>query len=116
MARGILARTVVIAAASPARAVALAADAAGAGGRADRIKGRLEGVSGLAYILTTLLWVLVLWRGILYPVFGGAKDLAASWGGPTLAGAWAAHLGLTVAALFVVSFVLALGQSGSRPP
>jgi hypothetical protein len=35
-------------------------------------------------------WAVFLARGVLYPVFG-ADNLDRSWGGPTLAGAWAAH-------------------------
>jgi hypothetical protein len=116
MTRSIVRQTAAIAAAVPAQVVALAAGGIGAHGQAERIRSWLDGVSALAYVLTTLLWVLVFWRGLLYPAFGGAKNLEESWGGPMLAGAWAVHLGITVAALFVVSSALALRQRGKTAP
>ena len=44
----------------------------------------------LAFVLVVPAWALFLARGVLYPVFG-ADNLEASWGGPTLAGAWLVH-------------------------
>jgi hypothetical protein len=114
---GSIARQIAaIAAAVPAQVVALAADTTGAHGQAKRIRSWLDGVSTLAYVLTMLLWVLVFWRGILYPAFGGAKNLARSWGGPMLAGAWVVHLGIIIAALLVVSSALALRQPRKTVP
>ena len=44
----------------------------------------------LAFVLVVPAWALFLARGVFYPVFG-ADNLEASWGGPTLAGAWLVH-------------------------
>ena len=65
----------------------------------------------LFLVLTRPLWLIVGLRSVLYPVIA-ADDLQDSWGGPTLVGAWAVHLGLGVAILLAVSFVLAWW----RPP
>jgi hypothetical protein len=100
--------TLVVATALPAVIVAGIASAANRVELAARLRQRAGRVS---FILTVPLWLIVVLRGVLYPVVG-ADDLEDSWGGPTLAGAWAAHLGLGVAILLAVSFVLAWW----RPP
>ena len=52
-------------------------------------------------------------NGALYPLLD-AHDYQNSWGGPTLAGAWAAHAGLTVpilvAAVWLLRGLVALGS------
>jgi hypothetical protein len=103
--------TLVVATALPAVIVAGIASAANRVGLAARLRQRASRVSAIVFILTVPLWLIVVLRGVLYPVVG-AGDLEDSWGGPTLAGAWAAHLGLGVAILLAVSFVLAWW----RPP
>lgn len=52
---------------------------------------------GLVAWLLLLLALLALIRGLAYPLM--ADDYANSWGGPTLAGAWAAHALLGVGLL-----------------
>ena len=103
--------TLVVATALPAVIAAGIASAANRVELAARLRQRAGGVSAIVFILTGPLWLIVVLRGVLYPIVG-ADDLEDSWGGPTLAGAWAAHLGLGVAILLAVSFVLAWW----RPP
>jgi hypothetical protein len=103
--------TLAVATAVPAVIVAGIASAANRVELAARLRQRASRVSAIVFILTVPLWLIVVLRGVLYPVVG-ADDLEDSWGGPTLAGAWAAHLGLGVAILLAVSFVLAWW----RPP
>jgi len=43
----------------------------------------------LTFAVLAPIWVLFLVNGVLWPVFDGPPER--SWGGPTLAGAWAAH-------------------------
>jgi hypothetical protein len=74
---------------------------------------RAGGVSVVSLVLTGPLWLIVVLRGVLYPLIG-ADDLQDSWGGPTLAGAWAAHFALVVAILLAVSFVLAWWRPPNR--
>jgi len=50
-------------------------------------------------------WAVFVTRGVLYPVFG-ADHLDRSWGGPTLAGAWAAHFIQGPPLLLVITLVL----------
>jgi hypothetical protein len=83
--------TIAITAALPARAAAWVLDYSMPSGSGQRIKTRLEEVPTGAYPLTVPVWPLVIWRGILYPAFA-AKNLDASCGGPTLAGARAGAL------------------------
>jgi hypothetical protein len=104
--------TLVVATALPAVIVAGIATALNRVELAARLRQRVVGVSAIVFILTVPLWLIVVLRGVLYPVVVGADDLDDSWGGPTLAGAWAAHLGLGVAILLAVSFLLAWW----RPP
>jgi hypothetical protein len=103
--------TLVVATALPAVIMAGVATAANRVELAARLRQRAVGVSAVVFIFTGPLWLIVVLRGVLYPDIG-ADDLQDSWGGPTLAGAWAAHLGLGIAILLAVSFVLAWW----RPP
>jgi hypothetical protein len=106
--RNVSHNTIAIAAAVPAQGLAWVAERVGASDKGRRIKTWLDGIPPGAYLLTALLWALVIWRGVLYPAFDGAKNLRSSWGGPTLAGAWAVHLAIVIGALFVVSLLIAL--------
>ena len=111
MSRRLVTNTLVVATALPAVIIAGIATAMHHVELAARLQQRAVGVSVAFLVLTGPLWLIVAWRGVLYPLVG-ADDLRDSWGGPTLAGAWAAHLGLGVAILLAVSFVLAWW----RPP
>jgi hypothetical protein len=90
--------------------VAWVARRAGAFDKGQRIKNWLNCIPIDAYILTALVWALIIWRGAMYPAFGSEKHLSSSWGGPTLAGAWAVHFAITIGALLVVSLALALAH------
>ena len=103
--------TIVVATALPAVIVASIATATNRVELAARLGKRAGGVSMVSLVLTGPLWLIVVFRGVLYPLIG-ADHLRDSWGGPTLAGAWAAHFALGVAILLAVSFVLAWW----RPP
>jgi hypothetical protein len=103
--------TIVVVTALPATIIAGIATATNRVEVAARLRQRLAGVSVVAQVVTAPLWLLVLLRGVLYPLIG-ADDLQDSWGGPTLAGAWAAHFAIGVAVLVAVSLVLAWW----RPP
>ncbi|MBC6456661.1 hypothetical protein [Actinomadura sp. HBU206391] len=59
----------------------------------------------LSFALLGSAWAVFIARGVLYPVFG-ADHLERSWGGPSLAGAWAAHFIQGPPLLFVVTLVL----------
>jgi hypothetical protein len=107
MRRSVARDTIVIATVVPAQVIAWAADAARWHDRANRLRDWCAGVPIVAYGVTTVLWVVVVWRGALYPAFGGARNLRASWGGPTLAGAWAVHFAIAAGALLVASLALA---------
>jgi hypothetical protein len=106
--RNVSHNTIAIAAAVPAQGLAWVAERIGASDQGRRIKTWLNGIPPGAYLLTALLWALVIWRGVLYPAFGGAKNLRSSWGGPTLAGAWAVHLAIAIGALVAGSLLIAL--------
>lgn len=111
MRRRLGSNTLVVATALPAVIMAGIATATNRVELAARLRQRVVGVSVVFLVVTGPLWLIIVLRGVLYPVIG-ADDLQDSWGGPTLAGAWAAHLGLGVAILLAVSFVLAWW----RPP
>jgi hypothetical protein len=111
MRRGLGMDTIVVATALPAVIVAGIATATNRVELAARLGKRAGGVSMVSLVLTGPLWLIVVLRGVLYPLIG-ADDLRDSWGGPTLAGAWAAHFALGVAILLAVSFILAWW----RPP
>jgi hypothetical protein len=103
--------TLVVATALPAVIMAGIATATNRVELAARLRQRAAGVSVVFLVLTGPLWLIIVLRGVLYPLIG-ADNLQDSWGGPTLAGAWAAHLGLGVGILLAASFVLAWW----RPP
>jgi lysylphosphatidylglycerol synthetase-like protein (DUF2156 family) len=104
--RGLAGRTLVVSTALPAVVLGWVAGVAHREDLAARLRGWAAEVSRVALVLTAPVWLLVVLRGILYPVFGG-DDLRNSWGGPTLVGAWAAHLAVGVAALLALSAILA---------
>ncbi|KQV13945.1 MULTISPECIES: hypothetical protein [unclassified Kitasatospora] len=68
----------------------------------------------LAAGLTGVLWADVLVRGLCYPLAEWGNDVSKVWGGPTMAGAWAAHFAvgvLTLAILLPLVRLLTNGQS-----
>lgn len=97
----------------PVRLLALGATIANKGDLAEKLRRRTSEVPTIAFVLTAPVWVLVLFRGVLYPAIG-ADNLEQSWGGPTLIGAWATHLAIAVAALVAVSLVVSMTTSRSR--
>jgi hypothetical protein len=103
---GVSHETIAIATAVPAKTFAWAAERAGAHGLGQRIKSWFEGIPAGTDLLTTLLWLLIIWGGVLYPISGDAAHAAL--GGPTLAGAWAVHLATTLGVLLVASLLRAL--------
>jgi hypothetical protein len=105
--RSLINATIAIAAAVPAQGLAWVLGLARACHQRKRIKTWLDGIPAVSYILTSLLWAFIVWRGSLYPAFGGAKNLRSSWGGPTLTGAWAVYLAITVGALLAGSLIIA---------
>ncbi|WP_040778779.1 hypothetical protein [Nocardia pneumoniae] len=66
----------------------------------------LSGAVGLLCWFLAFLAVVAAIRGICYPLFA-ADNLGGSWGGPSLAGAWAVHAVLGVGLLPVWLLVLA---------
>ena len=106
MRRGLGRDTIVVATAVPALITAGIATVTNRVELVARLRQRAGGVSVVSLVLTAPLWFIVVLRGVLYPLIG-ADDLQDSWGGPTLAGAWATHFALGVAILLAVSFVLA---------
>jgi hypothetical protein len=103
--------TVVVAAALPMRVASWIAKAVGAAPTAARLRRLTTGVPVAAYLATGVIWAFLLPNGVLYPIFDSA-NLNHSWGGPTLAGAWAVHFALGVGVLLVVALPFALW----RPP
>jgi len=97
---------------------ALLALVAGVGKRGDvgaTTRRRADPAPTVALIVTAPFWLLILLRGVLYPAVG-ADNLEQSWGGPTLVGAWVTHLAIGIAALVVVSLVLAVATGRSGRP
>jgi hypothetical protein len=76
----------------------------------DKLRTLTSGISIPAYVVTALVWAVQVRSGILYPLFD-AGNLHNSWGGPTLAGAWAAHFALGIGVLLVISFPFALWRA-----
>jgi hypothetical protein len=111
MRRGLGMDTITVATALPAVVMARIATATNRVDLAVRLRQRAGGVSVLSLVLTAPLWLLVVLRGVLYPLTG-ADDLQNAWGGPTLVGAWAVHFAIGVGILLAVSFFLAWW----RPP
>jgi len=105
--------TIVVAFVLPLRIAAMASGRPGAGRSATRLRAVTAGVPIAAYIVTGVAWFFLLHSGIFYPVFD-AGDLQNSWNGPTLAGAWAVHLALTLGLLLVVAFPFALWRAKRR--
>jgi hypothetical protein len=103
----LLRRTITTATACPSLVFAWVAGAAAHDNMADRLRRWCVGVPRVAIVITGGLWIFVIAVGVLYPVTDSG-NLANSWGGPTLAGAWLVHLSLLVALLLVVSLVLAV--------
>ncbi|MGK8488736.1 hypothetical protein [Nocardia asiatica] len=66
----------------------------------------LSGAVGLLSWFLAFLAVVAAFRGICYPLVTG-DDLAGSWGGPTLAGAWAVHAALGIGLLPIWLLILA---------
>jgi hypothetical protein len=110
--RSLINATIAVATAVPAQALSWVLGLARAYHQRERIKRWLDGIPPGGYVLTTVLWALIVWRALLYPAFGGAKNLRSSWGGPTLGGAWATHLAITVGALLALSLVIAWASRG----
>jgi hypothetical protein len=101
--------TILVAAVLPIRIASWIAAGAGAAGAAERLRALTQGIPAAAYVATGLVWLPLVPNGILYPLFDSA-NLNHSWGGPTLAGAWAVHLALGLALLLVVALPFALWQ------
>jgi hypothetical protein len=110
--------TVVVAGALPLLIASWIAKAVGARATADRLRKLTMGVPVAAYVVTGVVWAILLPNGLLYPIFDSA-NLERSWGGPTLGGAWAVHLTLCLALLLVVAMPFALwklpGTADARP-
>ncbi|MFJ7626791.1 hypothetical protein ACIQZN_09910 [Streptomyces sp. NPDC097595] len=68
--------------------------------------------NALAFALAAPSVTLLLTRGLLYPLATAGEDTANAWGGPTPAGAWAAHFAI---ALAMVTAVAALLTTTRRP-
>ncbi|WP_333733662.1 hypothetical protein [Streptomyces sp. IBSBF 3010] len=62
--------------------------------------------NALAFALATPSVVLLLTRGLLYPLAAAGEDTSHAWGGPTPAGAWAAHFAIALAMVTVVAVLL----------
>ncbi|GJF32113.1 hypothetical protein KNE206_48130 [Kitasatospora sp. NE20-6] len=65
-------------------------------------------------VLTGVLWADFLVRGLGYPLAEWGQDVSAAWGGPTMAGAWAAHLGVGLLVLAVLLPLVRLLTTGQR--
>lgn len=101
--------TIVVAAAVPTRIAAWILGGLGRTARSGKLRNLTSGIPVAAYAVTAIVWVGQIPTGTLYPVFD-ADDLRHSWGGPTLAGAWATHLALWMGILLFVSFPFALSR------
>jgi thiosulfate reductase cytochrome b subunit len=104
--------TIRVAAVLPVRIASWIAAAAGATAAATRLRALTQGIPVAAYVVTGLVWLPLVPNGILYPIFDSA-NLNHSWGGPTLAGAWAVHLAFGLALLLAVALPFALWQRRS---
>ncbi|WP_328898694.1 hypothetical protein OHR86_00855 [Streptomyces sp. NBC_00441] len=60
----------------------------------------------LAFALAAPSVILLLTRGLLYPLATAGEDTTHAWGGPTPAGAWAAHFAIALAMVTVVAALL----------
>ncbi|MGC4946993.1 hypothetical protein ACLQ2N_12445 [Streptomyces sp. DT224] len=68
----------------------------------------------LAFALASPSVLLLLTRGLLYPLATAGEDTSHAWGGPTPAGAWAAHLAIALAMVMVVAVLLAATRRPHR--
>lgn len=68
----------------------------------------------LSAALAGAFWALFLARGVCYPLAEWGNDVSGSWGGPTMAGAWAAHFGVGLLTGAVVLPVVALLVAAQR--
>ncbi|WP_419997178.1 hypothetical protein [Streptomyces boninensis] len=79
--------------------------------RATAVAGRavraLPGAA-VAFVLAAPAVGLAVVRGLCYPLAEAGNDVSDSWGGPTMAGAWAVHFAVGVATVAAVTGVLAL--------
>ncbi len=86
-------------------------------GRAARVVGHsllalpLQLLTG---ILAGALWADILTRGVCYPLVEVGHDVSQAWGGPTMAGAWAAHFGVGVLTLAILLPVVRLLTGAQR--
>ena len=103
---------VLVAAALPIRIASQIAAAAGAARAARRLRAMTHGIPAAAYLATAIVWLPLVPDGIFYPLFDSA-NLDHSWGGPTLAGAWAVHLALGLGLLLAVALPFAVWQRRS---
>ncbi|WP_405896272.1 hypothetical protein OG242_00875 [Streptomyces sp. NBC_00727] len=62
--------------------------------------------NALAFALAAPSVVLLITRGVLYPLATAGEDVSNAWGGPTAAGAWAAHFAIAVGMVTVVAALL----------
>ncbi|MFF5338896.1 hypothetical protein [Streptomyces sp. NPDC013181] len=60
----------------------------------------------LAFAVTGPCVVLLVTRGVFYPLATAGEDVSHAWGGPTAAGAWAAHFVIALAMVTAVAVVL----------
>ncbi|NEC65157.1 hypothetical protein [Streptomyces sp. SID9727] len=70
--------------------------------------------NALAFALAAPSTILLLTRGLLYPLATAGEDPAHAWGGPTAAGAWAAHFAIALAMVAVVAALLAATRRPHR--
>lgn len=68
-------------------------------GRGRFVHGAVHSVTALplqilSAVLAGVFWAVFLARGVCYPLAEWGNDVSGSWGGPTMAGAWAAHFGV----------------------
>lgn len=68
----------------------------------------------LSAALAAAFWAVFLARGVCYPLAEWGNDVSASWGGPTMAGAWAAHFGVGLPTGAVVLPLVALLVTAQR--
>ncbi|MFC8535859.1 hypothetical protein ACFUJY_18155 [Streptomyces sp. NPDC057249] len=68
----------------------------------------------LAFALAAPSVSLFLSRGLLYPLATAGEDPSHAWGGPTAAGAWAAHFAIALAMVTVVAALLAATRRPHR--
>ncbi|MGW2472612.1 hypothetical protein [Streptomyces sp. NPDC001665] len=70
--------------------------------------------NALAFALVVPSVTLLLTRGLLYPLATRGEDTTNAWGGPTAAGAWAAHFAIALAMVTLVAALLTATRRPSR--